>query len=53
MPPVALYLIGTLVVIGGLAYGAFLLHVPVQWIVVGAVVVLGMGILGAVKNGKK
>ena len=44
----ALYLIGMIVVIFGLAYGAVLLHVPTQWIVVGVVVLLGLGILTGV-----
>jgi hypothetical protein len=44
----ALYLIGMIVVIVGLAYGAVLLHVPTQWIVVGVVVLLGLGILTGV-----
>jgi len=45
----ALYIFGFLIVIGGLIYGAILLHVPVQWIVVGSVVLLGMAILKGVK----
>lgn len=44
----ALYLIGMIVVIIGLAYGAWLLHLPAQWIVVGIVVLLGLGILTGV-----
>jgi hypothetical protein len=32
-----LYLIGFLIVIGGLVYGAVILHVPQQWIAVGSV----------------
>jgi hypothetical protein len=44
-----LYAFGFLVVIGGLIYGATLLHVPTHWIVVGAVVLLGVGILSGVK----
>ena len=44
----ALYLVGMIVVIVGLAYGAVLLHVPPQWIVVGVVVLLGLGILTGV-----
>lgn len=35
--------------IGGLVYAAYLVHVPMQWIVVGAVVLIGIGILSAVK----
>jgi uncharacterized membrane protein len=44
-----LYIVGYLIVIGGLIYGAVILHMPLHWIVVGAVVLLGMGILTGVK----
>ncbi len=44
-----LYVIGFLIVIGGLVYGAVMLHLPVRWIVVGAVVLLGVAILTGVK----
>ncbi len=44
-----LYSIGYALVIGGLVYAGYLLHVPTRWIVVGAVVLLGVGILSAVK----
>lgn len=44
-----LYAFGFLVVIGGLIYGASLLHLPAHWIVVGAIVLLGVGILSGVK----
>jgi uncharacterized membrane protein len=44
-----LYVFGYLIVIGGLIYGAILLHVPAQWIVVGSVVLLGIAILTGVK----
>ena len=50
MASFVLYLLGTLVLIGGLIYVAWLLHVPGTWIGAGAVVVLGLGILGAAKN---
>ena len=43
-----LYAIGFLIFIGGLAYGAHLLHVPQHWIVVGAIVLLGLGIVTGV-----
>ena len=45
-----LYVVGFLIVIGGLIYGATLMHMPAQWIAVGAVVLLGLGILTGVKN---
>jgi hypothetical protein len=44
-----LYVIGFLIVIGGLVYGSVLMHVPTQWIVVGSVVLVGMAILTGVK----
>ena len=45
----ALYVIGFLIVIAGLIYGAVILHVAAHWIVVGAVVLAGFAILTGVK----
>lgn len=39
-----LYIIGMIVVIGGLAWGASMAHVPSRWIGVGVLVLLGLGI---------
>ncbi len=44
-----LYSAGFAIVILGLAYAAHLVHLPMQWIIVGAVVMVGIGILSAVK----
>jgi hypothetical protein len=44
-----LYSIGFAIVIGGLIYAAYLLHLPAHWIAVGAVILLGVGILTGVK----
>ena len=44
-----IYVIGFVILIGGLVYAAHLIHMPTQWIVVGAVVLLGIGILSGVK----
>jgi hypothetical protein len=44
-----LYTVGFLIAIAGLIYGAHLLHVPSHWIAVGAIVLLGLGILTGVK----
>jgi Na+-transporting NADH:ubiquinone oxidoreductase subunit NqrD len=44
-----LYVAGFCIVIGGLVYGAVLLHVPAQWIVVGSAVLLGIAIVKGVK----
>jgi uncharacterized membrane protein len=44
-----IYSVGFVLVIGGLIYGAHLMHVPAHWIVVGAIVLLGLGVLSGVK----
>ena len=44
-----LYLIGFVILIGGLVYGAAILHLAAHWIVVGAIVLLGLAILTGVK----
>lgn len=52
MNRVILYIIGTLLVIGGGAYAASLLGVDQTWIVVGSLIILGIGIMGAASNAK-
>jgi hypothetical protein len=44
-----LYIVGFVIVICGLVYGAVLLHVPTPWIVVSSVVLLGIAISTGVK----
>ena len=44
-----MYLTGCVVVIAGLIYGASLMHVPTQWMVVSGLVLVGLGILMGVK----
>lgn len=46
----AIYLFGTLLVIAALAYGAHLMGVASTWIAIGAVALLGIGILSGVTN---
>jgi hypothetical protein len=48
-----IYLFGIVLVIAGLVYGAAILHVPAQWIVVAALVLLGTGVVAAVKATKQ
>ena len=43
-----LYLVGFLVMIAGLAFGAKLMHVAPRWIAVGAIVLAGLGIVTGV-----
>ncbi|MGD0213091.1 MAG: hypothetical protein ABSB87_07650 [Terriglobales bacterium] len=44
-----IYAVGFAILISGLIYAAHLLHMPAHWIVVGAIVLLGIGILSGVK----
>jgi cadmium resistance protein CadD (predicted permease) len=48
-----LYVGGFIVLLGGLIYAAFLLHVPQTWIIVGALVLIGIGIMSAVSRTKQ
>jgi uncharacterized membrane protein len=45
-----LYVLGFVILIGGLIYGAVLLHVPSHWIVVMTIVLLGLAILKGVQS---
>jgi prepilin signal peptidase PulO-like enzyme (type II secretory pathway) len=45
-----LYIAGFIVLIAGLAIGAHLAHVPPQWIGVGVMVLVGLGVLKAVTH---
>ena len=44
-----IYAAGFAILIGGLVYAARLVHMPTHWIVVGALVMIGVGLLSAVK----
>lgn len=48
-----LYVFGFFVLLGGLGYAAYLLHVPQTWIIVGALVLIGMGVMSAVARTKQ
>jgi hypothetical protein len=43
-----IYLVGTLLVVAGLAYGASRLGVSQTWIVAGALVIIGIGLMGGI-----
>ena len=49
----SLFVIGFIVLLTGLAYGAYLLHVPVVWIGVGSLVLIGLGVMSAVSHTKQ
>ena len=44
-----IYAAGYAIVIAGLIWGALLLKVPGQWIGIGALILLGVGVLSGVK----
>jgi hypothetical protein len=44
----AIYIVGYIILIVGLAIGAHLLHVPQQWIVVGVICLIGVAIIHGV-----
>jgi hypothetical protein len=50
----AIYILGFILLIGGLAYGASMAGLSTQWIVVGVLVLLGMGVaMGATRTRMK
>jgi hypothetical protein len=46
------YLVGFLILIGGLGLAAYLLNVPAMWIGVGVIVLIGIGVLSATSRTK-
>jgi uncharacterized membrane protein YiaA len=46
------YVIGFVILVAGLAMGAYLLNVPGMWIAVGVVVALGIGVVTATSRTK-
>ncbi len=43
-----LYIVGYVILILGLALGAYYMHVPAHWVAVGALVLIGIGIASGV-----
>jgi hypothetical protein len=48
-----IYLIGYLILIVGLGFGAHLMHVPPRWIGVGVLIFVGLGIVTGVTSTRK
>jgi hypothetical protein len=46
------YLLGFLILIVGLGIAAYLLNIPPMWIIVGAIILVGIGVLMATTRGK-
>jgi membrane-bound metal-dependent hydrolase YbcI (DUF457 family) len=49
----SLYMVGFIVLIVGLAIGAYFIHVPPRWIGVGVIVMIGLGILTGVTSTRR
>jgi len=53
MSAFVLYISGFVLLLGGLVYAAVLLHVLQSWIIVGALVLIGLGVMSAVAHTKR
>ncbi len=54
MSSLAIYIVGFIILIGGLAYGASMAGLATQWIVVGVLVLMGIGVvLGVTRTRQK
>jgi hypothetical protein len=53
MSAFGLYVIGFIILLCGLIYAAYLVHIPQTWIVVGSLVVIGLGVISAVSHTKR
>lgn len=50
MSSFGLFTIGYIVLLAGLAYAAYLFNAPQQWIIVGGLVLVGLGVMKAVSK---
>ena len=53
MSSFGLYLIGFIILIAGLAYAAYLVGAPPVWICVGAIILIGFGIISGVARTRR
>lgn len=53
MSSFTLYAIGFLIFIGGLAYAAVLVGIPIEWIATGAVILIGIGMISGVSRTRR
>jgi hypothetical protein len=53
MSAFTLYVFGFFVLLVGLIYGAYLMHIPQTWIFVGALILIGFGVMSAVSQTKR
>ena len=53
MSSFATYMVGVALVLAGLIFGAIQLKVPAEWIIIGSLIVLGIGIMAAARKTKR
>lgn len=53
MSAFVLYVVGFVVFLAGVLYAEHLLHVPQTWVLVSALVILGLGVMSAVSRTKR
>lgn len=53
MSSFGIYLIGFVLIVAGVAYGLVLAGVPTTWVIVAAVVLIGLGIITGVSRTKR
>jgi hypothetical protein len=49
----AIYMIGVILVVAALSYGAHLLGVSSTWILIGALLIVGLGVMGGVSKTRR
>ncbi len=52
MNRVALYIFGTLMVVSALAYVGVMMAIAMEWIIVGSLILLGLGVMAAASKAK-
>jgi xanthine/uracil/vitamin C permease (AzgA family) len=53
MSAFGLYVIGFFVFLAGVLYAEILLHIPQTWVIVSALVIVGLGVMSAVSHTKR
>jgi hypothetical protein len=46
-----IYILGSLILLGAICYGATMIGVPPVWVGIGGAIILGLGIMGAARTG--
>jgi uncharacterized membrane protein YdjX (TVP38/TMEM64 family) len=49
----AIYMIGVILVVAALSYGGHLIGLNTTWIIIGALVIIGLGVMGGVAKTRR